>query len=136
MKKRSQSVNVKHRKISFGDFQTETIGISVKKILIEVPLIVWLALGLGVDDAVRERRKIGKNIWLAFELGVDDAVHKRRKIGKKHVVGVRSGCYSPQKTQNRQKNIWLAFELGVDDAVRKRRKIGKKYLVGVRTGCG
>ena len=28
---------VKHRKISFGDFQTETIGISVKKILIEVP---------------------------------------------------------------------------------------------------
>ena len=38
MKKRSQSVNVKHRKISFGDFQTETIGISVKKILIEVPL--------------------------------------------------------------------------------------------------
>ena len=37
MKKRSQSVNVKHRKISFGDFQTETIGISVKKILIEVP---------------------------------------------------------------------------------------------------
>ena len=40
MKKRSQSVNVKHRKISFGDFQTETIGISVKKILIEVPLII------------------------------------------------------------------------------------------------
>lgn len=40
MKKRSQSVNVKHRKISFGDFQTETIGISVKKILIEVPLKV------------------------------------------------------------------------------------------------
>lgn len=39
MKKRSQSVNVKHRKISFGDFQTETIGISVKKILIEVPII-------------------------------------------------------------------------------------------------
>ena len=38
MKKRSQSVNVKHRKISFGDFQTETIGISVKKILIEVPI--------------------------------------------------------------------------------------------------
>jgi len=37
LKKRSQSVNVKHRKISFGDFQTETIGISVKKILIEVP---------------------------------------------------------------------------------------------------
>jgi len=38
LKKRSQSVNVKHRKISFGDFQTETIGISVKKILIEVPI--------------------------------------------------------------------------------------------------
>ena len=37
LKKRSQSVNVKHRKISFADFQTETIGISVKKILIEVP---------------------------------------------------------------------------------------------------
>ena len=37
LKKRGQSVNIKHRKISFGDFQTETIGISVKKILIEVP---------------------------------------------------------------------------------------------------
>ena len=44
MKKRSQSVNVKHRKISFGDFQTETIGISVKKILIEVPLNVYLVV--------------------------------------------------------------------------------------------
>ena len=32
-------ITVKHRKISFGDFQTETIGISVKKILIEVLLI-------------------------------------------------------------------------------------------------
>ena len=103
MKKRSQSVNVKHRKISFGDFQTETIGISVKKILIEVPLIVWLALGLGVDDAVRERRKIGKNIWLAFE--ADATVRKRRKIGKK---------------------IWLAFE--ADATVHKRRKIGKKIF--------
>ena len=41
MKKRSQSVNVKHRKISFGDFQTETIGISVKKILIEGPRKVF-----------------------------------------------------------------------------------------------
>ena len=44
MKKRSQSVNVKHRKISFGDFQTETIGISVKKILIEVPLKIKIEL--------------------------------------------------------------------------------------------
>ena len=38
MKKRRQRANIKDRKISFGDFQTETIGISVKKILIEVPL--------------------------------------------------------------------------------------------------
>ena len=38
LKKRSQRVKVKHRKISFGNFQTKTIGISVKKILIEVPL--------------------------------------------------------------------------------------------------
>ena len=64
-------------------------------------------------------------MWLAFE--ADATVHKRRKIGKKYVVGVRSGCYSPQKTQNRQKLIvWLALGLGVDDAVRERRKIGKK----------
>ena len=40
MKKRRQRDNVKDRKISFGDFQTKTIGISVKKILIEVPFIV------------------------------------------------------------------------------------------------
>ena len=38
LKKRSQNANVMYRKISFGDFQTETIGISVKKILIEVPI--------------------------------------------------------------------------------------------------
>ena len=47
MKKRSQSVNVKHRKISFGDFQTETIGISVKKILIEVPC--RMIMGISID---------------------------------------------------------------------------------------
>ena len=41
MKKRRQRANVKDRKISFGDFQTETIGISVKKILIEVPSIKY-----------------------------------------------------------------------------------------------
>ena len=36
LKKRSPNTGVKYRKISFGDFQTETIGISVKKVLIEV----------------------------------------------------------------------------------------------------
>lgn len=50
MKKRSQSVNVKHRKISFGDFQTETIGISVKKILIEVPL----SMKYSADDEMKK----------------------------------------------------------------------------------
>ena len=58
MKKRSQSVNVKHRKISFGGFQTETIGISVKKILIEVPRN-YLFPGAG--------RKIGKERFIVME---------------------------------------------------------------------
>ena len=30
-------VNIMHRKISFEDFQTETIGISVEMVLIDVP---------------------------------------------------------------------------------------------------
>lgn len=41
MKKRRQRANVKDRKISFGDFQIKTIGISVKKILIEVPNMLF-----------------------------------------------------------------------------------------------
>ena len=61
LKKRSQSVNVKHRKISFGDFQTRTNGLSVKKILIEVPIIIS-------NQQEREKQcSTGKMIFRPFQ---------------------------------------------------------------------
>ena len=54
MKKRRQRANVKDRKISFGDFQIKTIGISVKKILIEVPLRILVVILLSFVDLVEK----------------------------------------------------------------------------------